>query len=184
MARHWSERMMCICGWSTFSVTKEAYHRHNFPALCRRSRKNEGSKGPSVTTHSGTEGDLTMTQKDRDDARDLELEALLDRAHTAAAKAADEAEASATTWFPCGFAWVTIGGNEPLARHCRGAVDEGDPDATQLRYGAKGYPRGWTWWCPGHRTTQRMATYEAACRAFADVLRRHGVECTVGSRMD
>mgnify|MGYP002142742046 CR=1 FL=1 len=75
MARHWSERMTCICGWSTFSVTKEAYHRHNFPALCRRSRKNEGSKGPSVTTHSRTEGDLTMTQKDRDDARDLELEA-------------------------------------------------------------------------------------------------------------
>ena len=89
MARHWSERMTCICGWSTFSVTKEAYHRHNFPALCRRSRKNEGSKGPSVTTHSRTEGDLTMTQKDRDDARDLELEALLDRAHAAAAKAAD-----------------------------------------------------------------------------------------------
>lgn len=123
-----------------------------------------------------------MTSKN--DCLDLWHENLLDEAHAAANAAALKAEDEATTWFPCGFAWVTIGGNEPLARHCRGAVDEGDPDSTQLRYGAKGYPRGWTWWCPGHRTTQRMATFEAAARAFAAVLRREGVECTVGSRMD
>lgn len=36
MARHWSEKMTCICGWSTHSITAEAKHRHNFPALCRK----------------------------------------------------------------------------------------------------------------------------------------------------
>lgn len=182
MARHWTERMTCICGWSTFSVTKEAYHRHNFPALCRRARKNEGSKVPSVTTRSRTEGDLTMTQKDRDDARDLELEALLDRAHAAAKAAADEAEASATTWFPCGFAWVTIVGTTPLARHCREASGADVDD--RLRYGDRGYPSGWQWWCPGHQSTQRMETHEAAARAFAAVLAEAGIPATVGSRMD
>jgi len=118
------------------------------------------------------------------DTRDLKFEELLDEAHAAAHAAAHKAEDEATTWFPCGFAWITIGGNEPLARHCRGAIDEADPQCTRNRYGDKGYPKGWTWWCPGHGATQRMATFEAAAKAFAEVLRREGIECTVGSRMD
>jgi hypothetical protein len=34
-ARHWSEAMHCSCGASFRSCAAEAFHRHNFPALCR-----------------------------------------------------------------------------------------------------------------------------------------------------
>jgi hypothetical protein len=34
-ARHWSEAMRCSCGASFRSYAAEAFHRHNFPALCR-----------------------------------------------------------------------------------------------------------------------------------------------------
>jgi len=118
------------------------------------------------------------------DTRDFAFEALIDKAHTASLEAAVKAEAEATTWFPCGFAWVTVSGTEPLVRHCREALDEGDPEATSARYGNKGYPKGWTWWCPGLNTTQRMETFRAAAHAFAAVLEEGGVTTTVGSRMD
>ncbi|UFK26752.1 hypothetical protein [Roseobacter phage RDJL6] len=118
------------------------------------------------------------------DNRDLLLEEILDEALTASHRAAHKAEKQAETWFPCGFAWVTIGGNEPLARHCREALDEADPEATSTRYGNKGYPKGWTWWCPGHRSTQRMETFQVGAAAFAAVLKKHGIDATVGSRMD
>lgn len=40
MARkHWSERMSCQCGKVFRSYSAEAFHRHNFPALCRRKPK-------------------------------------------------------------------------------------------------------------------------------------------------
>lgn len=118
------------------------------------------------------------------DEQMIRFEELLDKAHAAALEAAVKAEAEATTWFPCGFAWVTIDGNEPLARHCRAATDEEDPSTSRSHYGAKGYPKGWTWWCPGLNTTQRMETFEAAARAFAAVLEEAGIPTSAGSRMD
>lgn len=36
--RHWSETLVCSCGASFRTVTTEAKHRHNFPALCRPKR--------------------------------------------------------------------------------------------------------------------------------------------------
>jgi hypothetical protein len=35
IARHWSEAMSCSCGKTFRSYAAEAFHRHNFPALCR-----------------------------------------------------------------------------------------------------------------------------------------------------
>jgi hypothetical protein len=39
MAKHWSERLSCQCGKTFRSISAEAVHRHNFPALCRRKPK-------------------------------------------------------------------------------------------------------------------------------------------------
>jgi hypothetical protein len=35
---HWSERMTCSCGASFTDMYREAVHRHNFPALCKRKK--------------------------------------------------------------------------------------------------------------------------------------------------
>lgn len=118
------------------------------------------------------------------DQRELQFEEILDEALTEARRAANRSENEAETWFPCGFAWITVPANTPFVRHCKKALDEADPEATSARYGAKGYPKGWTWWCPGHRRTQRMETFQAAVAAFAAVLEKHGIPSTTGSRMD
>lgn len=37
---HWSDRRTCLCGASFVGPTlAEARHRHNFPLLCRKSKK-------------------------------------------------------------------------------------------------------------------------------------------------
>lgn len=35
MTKHWSEILECSCGKRFRSISAEAYHRHNFPVLCR-----------------------------------------------------------------------------------------------------------------------------------------------------
>lgn len=39
MARHWSDMLSCRCGKRFRSVSAEAVHRHNFPALCRPKKR-------------------------------------------------------------------------------------------------------------------------------------------------
>ena len=37
MAKHWSERMVCGgCGMSFRSYAAEAFHRYNYPLVCRK----------------------------------------------------------------------------------------------------------------------------------------------------
>lgn len=36
MRKHWTEVMSCQCGKRFWSMSAEAFHRHNFPVLCRR----------------------------------------------------------------------------------------------------------------------------------------------------
>ena len=33
--KHWSEKLQCSCGKVFSSLSAEATHRHNFPALCK-----------------------------------------------------------------------------------------------------------------------------------------------------
>ena len=64
-----------------------------------------------------------------------------ERALTDAYNAADDAVAGMvedTKSFNCGFAWVTISGNDPLARHCRKMLKL----TPGLRYGSKSYSGG------------------------------------------
>ena len=117
----------------------------------------------------------------------MDYENLLTKAFAAAKQAADiEETTNGHNWFPCGFAWVIIPGNSPLARHCRQqiAAYSKSGNIPTLDYGDKNYPRGWQFWCPGARLTQRMDTYKAAAKAFAKVLTDAGLDATVGWRAD
>lgn len=97
--------------------------------------------------------------------------------------------------FNCGFAWVIIDGKEPLANYCRTKLKANQQlngrriDA--IRYGDKGYPRGWQFWKPGSWPANAPQNFQqdrdfwvAGARAFARVLEDHGVHATVGSRLD
>ena len=70
----------------------------------------------------------------------------------------------------CGFAWVTIKGNGPLAK------------AAKAHGWQKGYPKGLTHWV--HEFNQSLTRKEAYAHAFAKVLRDAGYEAWPGSRMD
>lgn len=86
----------------------------------------------------------------------------------------------------CGFAWVVIAGNEPLARHCRkhlaGRTDL--PHAERRRFGSKHWQRGWEFWGPGEFHGQAIGHKLAGATAFNEVLAQHGIRGTVGSRYD
>ena len=114
---------------------------------------------------------------------------ILDQAHAAAR----DAVAKATKEFDemkgaCGFAWVTIPGNDALARFCRRQLKAFQTDQVRAqhaqRYGDKGYPVGWQFWNPGNHPGQRIDIKEAGARAFRDALATHGIRADVGSRLD
>jgi len=89
----------------------------------------------------------------------------------------------------CGFAWVTIDGNDGLARHCRKmakqAEDRGVPYAQgRGLYGSKGYPKGWQFWKPGGFGGQAIETHEQGSVAFRDKLGEYGIRADCGSRLD
>lgn len=89
--------------------------------------------------------------------------------------------------FDCGFAWVTVDGQDGLARHCRAKLKAMDPKASyaeKSRYGDKGYPRGWQFWKPGNHNGQSVRIFEAGARGFRDELAKYGIRADVGSRLD
>jgi hypothetical protein len=139
-----------------------------------------------------------------------EFENILDKAHNAATQAILDMykEGKREQPFNCGFAWVTIDGNDALARFCR----KTHPDTPAVRrnsersmdrfYGSKGEP-GWRWWKPGEWPSmaklvgaevdmstvgglyqQDMDFHVAAATAFQKVLADHGIRANVGSRLD
>ena len=74
----------------------------------------------------------------------------------------------------CGFAWVNIGpGNTSFARHAR-----------KLAGARKHYYGGMEVRPSVGRMDQSMQRKEAACRAYADVLREAGIPAYMQSRMD
>ena len=76
--------------------------------------------------------------------------AVLAEAHKAASEAVD----GQPDQYACGFAWVVIYGNDPLARYCRAQLklQPGDDWKTRRYFGDRGYrliansARGQ--WCP------------------------------------
>lgn len=116
----------------------------------------------------------------------MDYEAILKEAHEAARQAVDAMGPENMNALDCGFAWVNISGNEPLARFCRKALrNRGETDIAARRfYGSKGYPTGWQFWEPGGFRGQAIGHHEAGAKAFRDVLARYGIRADVGSRLE
>lgn len=112
--------------------------------------------------------------------------AILDEAHAAAREAVAAEGPENTLALNCGFAWVTISGNEPLARWCRAARRKlgNDTYATRGTYGELHWHKGWMWWNPGDFHGQQVTHKEAGARAFRDALAKYGIVATIGSRLD
>lgn len=113
----------------------------------------------------------------------MDYEKILKEAHEAAAAA----QIGGHDRGSCGFAWVTIPGNDGLARWCRAQakkLPEGAPYAQTRIYGGKGYPTGHQWWKPGNFNGQAVETHEAGAIAFRDKLGEYGIRADVGSRLD
>lgn len=111
----------------------------------------------------------------------VEFEKIIDEA-LAAASAAQEGMIENPNALDCGFAWVVLGGNEPIARFCRAALNRNPNE--RRRYGSKGYPTGWQWWCPGDFNGQSIGIHEAGARAFRDTLALYGIRADMCSRLD
>lgn len=109
-----------------------------------------------------------------------EFAALWQRARTAAQAAALQQNAvlgSEDGRFDCGFAWVTLPGNEAFGRW-----------AKKQGIASKGYPTGLQiWYSKLHEVpTQSVSVHEAAARAARDVL-AHGLQSSMigcSSRLD
>jgi hypothetical protein len=93
-----------------------------------------------------------------------------------AAKAATDAYIAANPdqWYPCGFAWVNI-------RPARGPLVNA---LKVMKAGSRGYSGGLEIWNPSGHNTQCMDAKFAGAKAFADVLKSRGYQCTAQSRMD
>lgn len=112
-----------------------------------------------------------------------DFETILRQAHAAA----ERAVANLPDQYACGWAWVRVDGNSPLARFCRAQYKArgGASDATiRHHFGTKGYPTGWQFWCPGNFRGQSVDAHEAGSRAFRDVLASYGIHADVCSRLD
>lgn len=72
---------------------------------------------------------------------------------------------------PCGFAWVNIPGTSSFARWAR-----------KEDLARKDYPSGLSFWISSH--DQSLTRKAAHAEAFAEVLRKHGVDAKARSRMD
>lgn len=79
------------------------------------------------------------------------------------------------SWFVpdgvCGFAWVEFPGNTSWGRWAKAA-----------KIARPNHPRGLCIWVS--QFNQSMQKKEAYARAYVEVLRKHGIECHMQSRMD
>lgn len=104
------------------------------------------------------------------------MELIYREAHSEAMVAAQRhIDANPTVWFPCGFAWVNI---KPARGPFVNFLKEMKVGRTDDYYG------GYTIWNPSDNSTQWMDAKEVGARAFAAVLKRYGINCTVDTRMD
>jgi hypothetical protein len=105
----------------------------------------------------------------------LNLNAIWTEAHAAAVAAtAATVNANPDVWYPCGFAWVRI-------KPARGAFVN---FLKEIDAGYTSEEGGYVVYNPSGHPTQWMDAKYAGARAFADVLRKHGIQAIAESRMD
>ena len=95
--------------------------------------------------------------------------------HAAQQASEEKAVEVGDNWWPCGFAWVRVSpATQDFGRYLKKA---GVVDGTA-------FGGGYQVWNPSGNSTQNMYIKEAGARAYADVLCRNNIKCTVESRMD
>lgn len=105
---------------------------------------------------------------------------ILKEAHEAAQAAVEKMGPENQNLMDCGFAWVSISGNSPLAYFCRASAKRGgNPEIVGRKM-----ETGWTWWKPGGFRGQAIGHHEAGAKAFRAVLAKHGIRADFGSRYD
>lgn len=84
--------------------------------------------------------------------------------------------------FDCGFAWVDVPCQKTTSDTTKAFVKW----CRENKSGEKrGYGKAaWQFWNPSKHNTQSVGTKEAGAAAFASILRLHGIECSVGTRLD
>lgn len=104
------------------------------------------------------------------------VDEILADAFAAAKRATDKMIAeNPTTWYPCGFAWVRIS-------PARGKFVTALKNKQQGR--TDDFNGGFVVYNPSGNATQWMDAKALGARTFAEVLRKHNVNCTVETRMD
>jgi hypothetical protein len=104
------------------------------------------------------------------EARAIVKEAL-DKASLATAKWLAEYDSV----YPCGFAWIVI---RPARGQFTKILRQKQLGEVNKTYG------GYMIWNPSGNSTQCMLAKEAGATAFAEVLRKHGVDVEVQTRID
>lgn len=104
----------------------------------------------------------------------FEREVILKAVAAAQLAAQRHIDANPGVWYPCGFAWVKI---RPARGRWVNALKE-------LRIGDNAYDGGYMIYDPSNNVTQWMDAKEEGARAFANVLKEHGVNATVETRID
>ena len=109
---------------------------------------------------------------------DIEVEAIIKAAVAEASrhsKAYLEQHLLGVDNYPCGFAWVNI---KPARGQFVKVMKKMKLGRTDDYYG------GYTVWNPSEWNGQNMDVKEAGARAFAAELRKHGLKCSVATRLD
>jgi hypothetical protein len=78
-------------------------------------------------------------------------------------------------WFPCGFAWVRIRPARGKFVNYLKLINAGRVDE---------YEGGYVVYNPSGNSTQWMDAKYAGARAFADVLKKHGIKALAEQRID
>ena len=106
----------------------------------------------------------------------IEFNVLVQKASEAAQEAVKDFDESDQA-FNCGFAWLVLPGKGDFANYLKKFR------SASKNYGSKGIV---LWYSNVYnpKGSQSMTKHEIACRAFSEVLRDAGFECSVESRLD
>jgi len=102
------------------------------------------------------------------------VEQIAQEAFAAASKATAEYLAKYGDGYPCGFAWCTTPATGKFAKYLK------DNGLARKHHGEPGL----VIWNPAKTFSQNVDAIHAGTSAFAEVLRKHGIKSSVGSRWD
>jgi hypothetical protein len=105
---------------------------------------------------------------------DVQVKAIIEEAQKEAGRFAKAYIEQNGEHFPCGFAWVNI-------KPARGQFVK---VLKEMKLGDTAYDGGFTVWNPSANHTQCMDAKQAGAVAFANALKKHGVDANAYTRLD